>query len=122
MQHLASAATGSDQLIRKGATPGLLHQLAPDQLWRTSCNDVAFNATWRSCFGVGRQRRSIPHSSGHGGASAFDEGDVAPDAVVSADAFAGADHAEARTSVQGQAGGVLREDAGLHGPDPGGVG
>jgi hypothetical protein len=40
-------------------------------------------------------------------------------AVVLADAFPGPDDAEPGGLVQGQAGGVLREDAGLDGPDPG---
>jgi hypothetical protein len=39
--------------------------------------------------------------------------------MVLADAFPGPDHAEPGRLVQGQAGGVLREDAGLDGPDPG---
>jgi hypothetical protein len=42
--------------------------------------------------------------------------------VVLADAFPGPDDAEPGGLVQGQAGGVLREDAGLDGPDPGGLG
>jgi hypothetical protein len=42
--------------------------------------------------------------------------------VVLADALAGADGAEPGGPVQGEAGGVLREDAGLDGPDPGGLG
>jgi len=41
--------------------------------------------------------------------------------VVLADAFPGADDAEPGDPVQGQAGGVLGEDAGLDGPDPGGL-
>ena len=39
--------------------------------------------------------------------------------MVAADAFAGPDHAEPGRLVQGQAGGVFGEDAGLDGPDPG---
>jgi hypothetical protein len=42
--------------------------------------------------------------------------------VVLADAFPDADNAEPGGPVQGQAGRVLREDAGLDGPDPGGLG
>jgi len=42
--------------------------------------------------------------------------------VVLADALAGADGAEPGGPVQGQAGGVLREDPGLDGPDPGRLG
>jgi hypothetical protein len=42
--------------------------------------------------------------------------------VVLADAFPGADDAEPGGPVQGQAGRVLREDAGLDGPDPSGLG
>jgi hypothetical protein len=47
---------------------------------------------------------------------------VAPPPMVSAEAFAGADHPEAGPGVQGKAGGVLRDDPGLDGPDPGCVG
>src|SRR5258705_13466424 len=39
-----------------------------------------------------------------------------------ADAFPDPDDAEPGRPVQGEAGGVLREDAGLDGPDPGGLG
>jgi hypothetical protein len=42
--------------------------------------------------------------------------------VVLADAFPGADDAEPGGPVQGQASRVLREDAGLDGPDPGCLG
>src|SRR5262249_12422793 len=52
------------------------------------------------------------------GAAPFEECDVAPAAVVAADALAGADHAESGLLVQAKAGGVLGEDAGLDGPDP----
>src|SRR5690349_1003120 len=58
-------------------------------------------------------------------AAPFDEDDVAPPVAtggVAADAFADADLAEAGRAVQGAAGGVLREDAGLDGPDAGGLG
>jgi hypothetical protein len=41
---------------------------------------------------------------------------------VLADAFPGPDDAETGGLVQGHAGGVLGEDAGLDGPDPGGLG
>jgi hypothetical protein len=41
---------------------------------------------------------------------------------VAADAFADADGAEAGGVVQGEAGGVLGEDTGLDGPDPGCLG
>jgi len=58
----------------------------------------------------------------HGLASAFDEDDVAPEAVVLSDAFPGSDDAEPGGLVQGHAGGVLGEDAGLDGPDAGGLG
>jgi hypothetical protein len=53
------------------------------------------------------------------GAASFDEDGVAPASVVLADALAGADVAESGSVVEGQAGGVFREDAGLDGPDPG---
>jgi Pentapeptide repeats (8 copies) len=56
------------------------------------------------------------------GAAAFDQGDVAPGAVMLADSLAGSDDPESASLVQGQAGGVLREDPGLDGPDPGGFG
>jgi hypothetical protein len=46
-----------------------------------------------------------------------DEGDVAPSVVVAADAFAGADAAEAGFLVQAKAGAVVREDARLDGLD-----
>src|SRR5690349_8472410 len=55
-------------------------------------------------------------------AAALDKHDVAPAAAVLADAFPGPDHAEPGRLVQGQAGGVFGEDAGLDGPDPGGFG
>ena len=58
----------------------------------------------------------------HGWAAAFDQEDVTPAAVVLADALADPDHAEPGGSVQGHAGSVLREDAGLDGPDPGRLG
>ena len=54
--------------------------------------------------------------SGHR-AAAFDQEDVTPDAVVAAHPLAGADHPEAERPVQGEAGDVLGEDAGLDGPD-----
>jgi two-component system sensor histidine kinase MtrB len=50
-------------------------------------------------------------------AAAFDEGEVAPSVVVAADAFAGADAAEAGFLAQAKAGAVVREDARLDGPD-----
>ena len=42
--------------------------------------------------------------------------------MVLTDALPGADDAEPGAPVQGQAGGIFREDAGLDGPDPGGLG
>src|SRR4051812_47681308 len=57
-----------------------------------------------------------------GGAAAFDEDDVAPAVVVAADAVADADGTEPGLGVQPEAGGVLGEDAGLNGPDTGGLG
>jgi hypothetical protein len=56
-------------------------------------------------------RSVLAGSKLHDRAAALDEDDVAPAAVVAAEAFPGADHAEADRLVQGQAGGVLREDA-----------
>jgi hypothetical protein len=56
----------------------------------------------------------------HDPAAAFDEEDIAPDAVVLADAFAGADDAEASGLVEPEAGGVFGKDSGLDGPDAGG--
>lgn len=50
------------------------------------------------------------------------EDDVAPCPVVATHPFAGADDAEPGALVQGEAGGVLGEDAGLHRSDAGGVG
>ena len=54
------------------------------------------------------------------GAAAFEEGDVAPAAVMAADALARADDTEPGSLVKPEAGGVLGEDPGLDGPDPGG--
>src|SRR5579875_791306 len=70
-------------------------------------------ATWRCGEGLGYA---------DGGAAAFDEHHVAPGSVVAAGALAGADGAEPGLGVQAQAGGVLGEDTGLDGPDPGGLG
>jgi hypothetical protein len=58
----------------------------------------------------------------HERAAALDEQDVAPAAVVLADAFPDTDGPEPGCPVQGQAGGILREDAGLDRPDPGSLG
>src|SRR5580704_16140407 len=55
-------------------------------------------------------------------AAALDEQDVAPAAVVLAEAFPDPDDPEPGRLVQAQAGRVLREDAGLDGPDPRGLG
>src|SRR5436190_362865 len=55
-------------------------------------------------------------------ATTFDQCDVAPAAVVAADAFAGADDPESGRPMQGEAGGVLGEDAGLDRPDAGRLG
>ncbi len=54
--------------------------------------------------------------------AALQQDDLTPRAVMAADAFAGADDAEAGAPVQGEAGGVLGEDPGLDGPHPGGLG
>src|ERR1019366_6517298 len=56
------------------------------------------------------------------GAAAFEEGDVAPAAVVAADALPRADDTEPGALVEPQAGGVLWKDPGLDGPDSGRVG
>ena len=53
------------------------------------------------------------------GAAAFENQDVAPSAMVLADAFAQADDAEAAAQVQFQAGFVLGKDAALERPDAG---
>src|SRR5690349_4123512 len=58
----------------------------------------------------------------HERAAALDEDDVAPAAVMLPDALPDPEDPEACRLVQGQAGGVLGEDAGLDGPDPGGLG
>jgi carbon-monoxide dehydrogenase large subunit len=55
-------------------------------------------------------------------ASAFDEDDVTPVAIVPSDALPGSDDAESGGPVQRHAGGVLRENAGLDGPDAVGLG
>jgi hypothetical protein len=67
---------------------------------------------------MGRRYRS----GADDGAAAFEEGDVAPAAVMAADALAGADDTEPGPLVEPEAGGVLGEDPGLNGPDPGGFG
>src|SRR5260370_589413 len=72
--------------------------------------------------GRGEVKCRTPAAWSHNRAAALDHDDVAPAAVVLADAFPGPDHAEPGGLVQGEAGGVLREDAGLDGPDPGGLG
>jgi hypothetical protein len=76
----------------------------------------------RLVLNVSLVRSALTASGLHDRAAPFDEDDVAPAAVVPADALAGADGAEPGGPVQGQAGGVLREDPGLDGPDPGGLG
>ena len=58
----------------------------------------------------------------YGRAAALDHDDIAPAAAMLADAFPGPDDAEPGRLVQGQAGRVFGEDAGLDGPDPGGLG
>src|SRR5882762_419621 len=67
-------------------------------------------------------RRHLAGNGLHDRAAALDEENVAPAAAMLADAFPDPDDAEPGRPVQGQAGGVLREDAGLDGPDPGGLG
>jgi hypothetical protein len=49
----------------------------------------------------------------------LDKQDVPPQAEMAAEALAGADGPEPGSRVQGQAGDVLGEDAGLEGPDAG---
>ena len=56
------------------------------------------------------------------GAAAFDEQDVAPSAMVLANAFSGADDPEAGGLVEVKARAVLREDPRLDGPDASGFG
>jgi hypothetical protein len=60
-------------------------------------------------------RRSDPGDR----AAAFEEGDVAPAAVIAGDALAAADAAETGALVEPEAGGVLGEDPGLDGSDTG---
>ena len=55
-------------------------------------------------------------------AAALDENGVAPAAVALGDPFPGAHDAEPGGPVKGGAGGILREDARLDGPDPGRLG
>ena len=55
----------------------------------------------------------------HDRAAALDQDDIAPAPMMLADAFPCPGDAEPGGPVQGHAGGVLREDAGLDGPDPG---
>ena len=55
-------------------------------------------------------------------ATAFEQQDVAPHAMVATDTFTRADDAEPRGSVQGKAGLVVGEDPRLDGPDAGGLG
>ena len=79
-------------------------------------------STARLAFNLRLVRPVLAGNGLHDGAAAFDEHDVAPAAAVLADAFPGPHDAEPGGPVQGQAGGVLREDAGLDGPDPGVLG
>ena len=58
----------------------------------------------------------------HDRAAALDQDDIAPAPMMPADTFPCPDDAEPGGQVQGHAGGVLREDAGLDGPDPGRLG
>ena len=58
----------------------------------------------------------------HDRAAALDQDDIAPAPIMLADTFPCPDDAEPGGPVQGHAGGVLREDAGLDGPDPGRLG
>src|SRR5262249_23474402 len=53
------------------------------------------------------------------GAATFEQDDVAPGAVMLADALADPDDPEARALVQSQARPVLGEHTGLHGPNAG---
>ena len=58
----------------------------------------------------------------HDRAAALDQDDIAPAPMMLADAFPCPDDAKPGGQVQGHAGRVLREDAGLDGPDPGRLG
>src|SRR5450755_4590903 len=64
-----------------------------------------------------RRRRPVSSACSSDGAAPLKEGDIAPAAVMTADAAAGAGDAEAGLLVQADAGGVLGEDAGLERPD-----
>src|SRR5262249_30835340 len=69
-----------------------------------------------------RQRHAGPGQGASDGAAPLDQDHVAPPAVQVADPLADAHRAEALLLVQAEAGGVLREDGGLDGPDPRGPG
>ena len=58
----------------------------------------------------------------HDRAAALDQDDIAPAPMMLADAFPYPDDTEPGGPVQGEAGGVLGEDARLDGPDPGRLG
>src|SRR5439155_24739233 len=64
-------------------------------------------------------RRSV---GAHARAAALQQDHVAPAAVVPAEPLPDTDHPEPGPLVQAQAGGVLGEDPGLDGPDPGRLG
>ena len=71
------------------------------------------------------RRHTVTAASGSGArdaAAAFEEGDVAPVAVVAADLLPGADDAESSLLVEPQACLILGEDGRLDGPDPVGFG
>lgn len=55
-----------------------------------------------------------------GGAASFEQGDVAPAALVAADVVAGADDEESGVLVEAEAGVFSGKIPGLDGPDPGG--
>src|SRR5262249_15060024 len=101
---------------------GLEH---PDDLWADFEQALAAREPAHGGRAAVRLERG-PAPAGPGGAgdgaAPLDEDQVAPAAVQVADPCADAHHAEALPLVQAEAGGVLREDAGLDGPDPGGLG
>src|SRR5262249_35631384 len=79
---------------------------------------LAFVTGLRLAAGSGR----VGFGRAGDGASPLDQDHVAPAAVQVADPLTDAHHAEALPLVQVEAGGVLREDAGVGGPSSGGLG
>src|SRR3954452_15076016 len=107
---------GSEPADRTSTASPARWRSQPAAIWERPAVCTQTNRT------LGLSLTAAPFGSGDGGAAAFEEDHVAPDAVVPAEALPGADRTEAAGGVQGEAGGVLREHSGLDGPDPGPLG